>query len=387
MPKTITPLPANVAGMSRDEVVAAALERQGRVEELKKASERGDIDAGVAEVELKAIKDDIGRLDTWVQPHPGFPSGGGRRQTEDGLKYGRVDGLGADFVKAMGTKALDGTSGGASMPGAWFDPRIRDLPQRRLFVRSLLPTFPVTSDRVEYLRQTVLTNNAGAVAAGALKPTSVITVARETAPIRVIAHVSEALDRSILSDTKQLADFIDRQMRLGVLLEEEDQIINGDGTAPNLSGILDQTGLQTQAKGADPTPDAIHKAMTKVRNVFLEPDGVVMHPADWEEVALLRTSDGEYIWGSPAEDAPPRIWGKPVIVTPVIAEGTALVGAFGTAAEVYEREGARVSFAETGLGDSAGEELFSRNLVRFRGESRLGLGVIRPDGFCSVTGV
>ncbi len=76
-----------------------------------------------------------------------------------------------------------------------------------------------------------------------------------------------------------------------------------------------------------------------------------------------------------------------MVVTPVITEGTALVGAFGTAAEVFERADARVTFSESGHGNAAGEEMFSRNQIRFRGESRIGLAVIRPDHFCSVTGI
>ncbi len=121
--------------------------------------------------------------------------------------------------------------------------------------------------------------------------------------IQVVAHVSEALDRSLLTDYDQLVSFIDNQLRLGVLLEEERHILLGSGTAPNLRGILNTVGIQTQAKGADPTPDAIHKAVTKIRVVFGEPDAIVIHPNDWEEIALLRTADGIYIWGSPADEA------------------------------------------------------------------------------------
>lgn len=76
-----------------------------------------------------------------------------------------------------------------------------------------------------------------------------------------------------------------------------------------------------------------------------------------------------------------------MIVSPLIAEGTALVGAFGTACKVHDREQARVTFTEAGLGDNAGEELFTRNLVRYRGESRLGFEIPAPAAFCKVTGI
>lgn len=391
---TTSTLPADLAELGPHGLAQAITDRSERADALIKMKDT-DLSASVVG-EMKALNDDLVRLrefESRVQPHPGHgvTPGGSRRSGKAG-DFGRVEGLGAAFLKELGgrgdaMKALDATSGGASLPASFFDSRLRDLPQRQLFLRSLIPSTTVTSDKVNYIRQTVFTNNAAAVAAGALKPTSVITAERVEAPVRVIAHLSEALDRSMLTDYDQLTGFIDDQLRLGVLLEEEDQILNGSGAAPNLTGILNTAGIQTQAKGADPTPDAVYKAITKIRVVFGEPDAVVFHPNDWQDVALLRNADGVYLWGSPANEAAPRIWNKQVIVSPVMAEGTALVGSFGTAAEVFERETVRISFAETGLGDVAGQELFSRNQIRVRAESRIGLAVIRPSFFCTVTGV
>ena len=48
---------------------------------------------------------------------------------------------------------------------------------------------------------------------------------------------------------------------------------------------------------------------------------------------------------------------------------------------------ARLSFAETGLGDTAGEELFTHNQVRWRCESRIGLAVHDTDYFAKITGI
>lgn len=345
-----------------------------------------EVDELAGQIKTLEVGNRLGAFDQIDRP-PIHPTIGGAQRSRDLIRFGRVDGIGASFMQQM-RAGLDGTSGGATMPASFFDPRLRDLPQRSLFVRSLIPTTLVQgSDKVDYVRQTVFTNNAAAVAANAEKPKSVITAERISTPIRVIAHVSEAMDRSLLSDYDILASFIDDQLRLGVLLAEETQILSGTGVAPQLTGILSTAGIQTQAKGADPTPDAIQKAMTKVRAQFAQPDAVVMHPNDWQDIVMLRTADGQYIWGHPADDSPPRIWGVPVVTSPVMTEGTTLVGAFGTGAEVYEREGARVSFSEMGLGDSAGQEMFTRNQVRFRGESRIGLAVIRPGNFCTVTGV
>ena len=388
---TITELPENLHDVGTADLKHALVGRRARLDELSRDS-GAPTAAKVAEMrklndELERLHEGVGDCSTKHPGHP-VPPGQSSSRTGDRSKFGRVDGLGAEFIKAAGgLKVFDSTTGGGSMASSFFDPRIREMPQRKLLIRSLIPTTRVNGDRVEYVRQGTYTNNAAAVAAGGLKPTTVITSARETALVQVIAHISEALDRSLLNDFASLSSFVDNGLRLGVLLEEERQILLGSGTPPALRGILNTTGIQTQAKGTDPTPDAIAKAITKVRVVFGEPTAIVIHPNDWQEIALLRTADGLYIWGSPSDEAELSIWGLRVVVTPVITEGTALVGAFGTAAEVFEREGARVTFSESGLGNAAGEEMFSRNQIRFRGESRIGLAVIRPDNFCSVTGI
>ena len=392
--RTITPLPADLSELGREELRQAIDLRRERGQEITAI----DVDhVSSSEIrELRAINTDLERLTAHVgqvQPHPGHPTRGrdgrplrhavGSRPKPDGLDFGRIEGIGWQFIEKA---ALDGTSGG-TLVQPFYDQRIRELPQRSLFVRSLIPTAQTTGDKVWYLRQTVATHAAAAVAAGAEKPKSTYTVARIETLVTTIAHVTEAMDRGILSDHDELTSFLDNQLRLGVLLEEEDQILNGSGTPPNLLGILNTPGLQTQAKGADPVPDAIYKAITLVRNQFTEPDGIVIHPNDWRDIRILKDANGLYVLGDPADEPDQQLFGLEVVTSPLIAEGTALVGAFGVGAQVWDREQARVTFTESGLGDTAGQEMFTRNQVRFRGESRIAFGVIRPASFVQVTGI
>jgi HK97 family phage major capsid protein len=299
-----------------------------------------------------------------------------------------IPGLGEAFVARV-AKALDGTSGGTMVP-AFFDPRIRDLPQRQLFVRSVIPVRQADGDKVHYIRQTVTTHNAAPVAAGAVKPTSVYTLERVEETVRTIAHVTEALDRALLSDFDELIAFLNNQLRLGVLLSEENQILNGNGTAPNLRGILNTVGIGSQARGADDNATAIFKAINLVRANFFEPDAIVLHPNNWATIRTARDANGNYLTGDITDadqDGRDTLWGKPVITSPVIAANTGLVGAFAVGATVWDREEARITFTEAGLGDGAGTELFVRNQVRFRGEERIAFGVERPAAFSAVTGL
>jgi HK97 family phage major capsid protein len=153
-----------------------------------------------------------------------------------------------------------------------------------------------------------------------------------------------------------------------------------------MTGILHES-IQSQAKGTDPTPDAIYKAITKVRLAYAEPDGIILHPNDWLDIRLLRTTQGQYISAPIVESDPDRLFGKLVVTSPAIAENTGLVGAFGRGAQVWDRDQARVEFALAGLGDVDGTDLWSSNAIRFRAESRLAFGTTYPDFFCKVTGI
>jgi HK97 family phage major capsid protein len=114
---------------------------------------------------------------------------------------------------------------------------------------------------------------------------------------------------------------------------------------------------------------------------FAEPTGVIFHPNDWTAIKLLRTTDGIYIWGSPAEEAADRIWGLAVRQTTGMTENTALVGAFRPHAEVLRRTGITVTLStEHGT-------YFIENKVAILAEERLALAVYRPSAFCTVTGI
>lgn len=111
----------------------------------------------------------------------------------------------------------------------------------------------------------------------------------------------------------------------------------------------------------------------------------MIHPDDFEEIRLSKASgSGDYLTAPVTDDDFDKLWNKRVVTSPVIAEGTALVGAFADGAVVWDREEARISWAETGLGDAAGQELFTRNQIRARGEERIAAGVTFPQAFCAV---
>lgn len=252
---------------------------------------------------------------------------------------------------------------------------------RRPVVADLIPQGTTNAAAIKYMEETTTTNAAATVAEGAAKPESTLVFTEKTSNVRKIATVLPVTDE-LFEDAPAMRSYIEARLRLFLQLTEETQLISGSGVAPQLTGMLNVAGISTQAKGADPTPDAIYKAMTLIRTLaFLDPSGVIAHPNDWQDIRLLRTADGLYIWGAPMDSGPERIWGVPVVVTPAATENTIVVAAFDTAMQIFRRN--ELSFAVSDQHST----FFTENKLMLRVEERLAFVVYRPKGICTVTGV
>ena len=259
--------------------------------------------------------------------------------------------------------------------------RIVDFAQRRPMIDDLIPQTTTTQAAVLYMEETTFTNAAAEVAENGTYPESALAWTERSDAVRKIATWLPATDEQF-ADVPQMQSLVNNRLALMVRLRREEQILGGDGVSPNLLGFLNKPGIQTQAKGADPTPDAVYKALTKVRHTgYADPTGVIMHPNDWQEIRLLRTTEGVYIWGSPSEAGVERIWGLPVISTTAATEGTALTGDFQLYSEIYFRQGITIKMT-----DSHNQDFINGRLA-VRADERLALAIYRAAAFCTITGI
>ena len=269
-------------------------------------------------------------------------------------------------------------------------------PMRTRRVRDLFPSRTTTAAVIEYFQMrgfttpdTTAVNAASTVAERnggdfGLKPQSSFQFVGQQAPVRTLAHW-EAAHRNVLADEPQLRSIIDNELLYGLRLQEDYQILSGDGTGENLLGILN-AGVQEYAwsEGAtQPVPDskgdALRRSATLAFLAYYEPSGVVLHPNDWEDIELTKNEQGTYLMAMSMQvGAEARIWRMPIVDTPAIPEGTALVGAFGTGAQIYDREQASIRISEQHA------DFFVRNAIVILAEQRLALATKRPESFVKV---
>jgi len=313
----------------------------------------------------------------------------------DGMRFdtGRVV-LTPRRMGAAANDLIDTVAGGpgVSLVTPMYLPGILPLRQRPLTVRDLFSQATMSSgDQISYAAQVGFDNGAAAVSqatavdgsgpTGGVKPQSSIAWERRTSNAEWIATWM-VVTRQALADAGVIAGIIDNQGRLMLQLEEEDQLLNGNGTPPNLSGIFDISGVQTLDLTGEDNLDGVRTARRLVRTGVsrLEADWIVLNPEDSEEFDLLKDLNDQYRGGNPIGNFTfdQTIWRLQRVESEAMAAGTALVGAR-AGATVYERQPITVLTADQH------SDFFIRNLVVVLFEERLAFPVWFPSAFVEVT--
>jgi HK97 family phage major capsid protein len=320
----------------------------------------------------------------------------GLRSQLGGSFAGKRFSTGQAELKATISEGTAGTPGPgyAAIQTPTVLPGLVDIKRLPLSIADLFPQGSTDSPLLRYVVQAGYTNAAAYTSEGALKPegSQNLTVVDETLhKITETYHVTDEM----MEDFAQLQSFLNAQLIWDVKTAEEIGLLSGNGTAPNILGLLNRSGLSTTfaarsntANGLGTTSattdndmDAIYRMITQLRvNSFIEPDHIVVDAASWQTVALTKSTQGVYYAGGPFMNAGnPHLWGLPVVVTPRMPAGTAVVGNFAVGGQIFRKGGITVEATNSNNDD------FVKNLVTIRAEERLLLAVYRPNAFGIVT--
>lgn len=305
---------------------------------------------------------------------------------------------GAVPLQAKGT-LMEGPGGGGGALASTVPqvvPGVVDKLFQRLTVADLLLSGQASTNSLRYVVEGTATSGAAGVGEGGAKPQSTLGLTTTDEPIKKIATSLKVSDEMI-EDAPAIQSYISGRLVLFVRIEEERQLLRGTSGGNEVQGLLTSRSVPIYAGGtaAGNKAEQLFKAMNGMRgSAFVEPEWIIMHPDDWQDLRLLKDSSNQFYGGGPFQGqyggpqgmvgvngqvtgADDTIWNKPVHVTAIAGSGTALVGTRANA-QVWRRGGLSVEVTNSNEND------FLNNLVAIRAEERLGLAVYRPGGYVEV---
>ncbi|KPI09923.1 phage major capsid protein, HK97 family [Actinobacteria bacterium OV450] len=248
-------------------------------------------------------------------------------------------------------------------------------------VVDFIPQTTTSQSTVVYMEETTFTNNAAEVTEGSTFGEAALALTERTSEVRKIAVWLPFTDEQV-EDEPRARDYINNRLRYMLANRLDLQVLTGNGTAPNLKGTENVSSINTQALGTDSVPDAIYKGMRQIRDTgFAEPNVVFIRPSKWEGVRLLKTADGQYIWGHPSIPGIETIWGVRVVQTTVPTATKAIIGDYANYAELAVRRGVDVQMTNSHSSD------FINGKQAIRMDLRAALLHYRPTAFTVVTGL
>lgn len=247
-----------------------------------------------------------------------------------------------------------------------------NVPQK---IEPLIPHIAVTTDSVDYVTVADTIGAAGVAEAGAI-PESRFTPTLAKANVVNVAHYTK-ITKQLADDAPALAAYINTKMLYGLQNKVENQIVNGDGTAPQLKGLLatgSYTDASAQLTGAKNLFDLLLLLQGVAETAAYEPEALVLNPMTWAQLAMEKDSQGRYLLGGPGLAANKSVWGIPVVTSSAVPAGKFIFGNFTQTVTIYDRQQVAVEMTGTN------EDDFTHYLYTIRASRRLALAVEVPAG-------
>ena len=227
-------------------------------------------------------------------------------------------------------------------------PGIIELPKRKLHIRELIPGGSMgAKSTFDFVKEVAGDGTITTAAEGATKAQIDLKLVEASVKAEWIAGWLR-ISRNMLDDITGMTTFLQSRLPELLLRAEDNQILNGNGTSPNLSGILNPGNFTEYSGSATVDVEQLVLAIAQLEGYDREANGILLNPADWYNIWLTKASgSGEY-------DLPSNlvtkvgnqmfIAGVPVFRSTACAVDTFIVGDWAMGANFVNREPMRVEF-------------------------------------------
>lgn len=237
-------------------------------------------------------------------------------------------------MKAAGTMTIAGNYSGGTVGLTSWDPEFARIVRRQPFMRELVRIIATDNMYIAWAEQKNADPGvADTVAEGATKPQTDFDIVEATAKVEKIA-VWIKVSKEALADIKFLQGEINTELRELIELKLDEQIISGNGTSPNLKGILSVAptfaAVSTLALLV-PTPnrfDVLVAAVAQLAAANFYGDAVVINPSDYYAMQLTKDAEGRYLLPPFQSVDGMTVAGLRLVANNGVAVGTFLAGDF-----------------------------------------------------------
>ena len=310
---------------------------------------------------------------------------------ESALKDGAIDSLvkgntnAAKFELKSSDMTMANTFTGV-IAGETIVPDIKFDPSRAVHIRSLIPNGTTDAQTIRFPKESAYTDNAAATAQGSALGQSDFDLTATSVNVEKIGTFMK-ITEEMLADTPQLSSYLSARVPSKVLAIEDNQIMSGDGSSPNMSGLFtDGTAFTTSSGGlfyqsveSANEYDVLIAALNQLALLNYTADSILLNPTDFHKIVLLKSTANEYLKNQVIQGIQPAIMGVPVTINTAIPAGKFLVGQLSVATQLWIRDGLGIEFSRE---DS---DNFQKSFVTVRALERAALTTYLPNAIVQGT--
>ncbi|MBR0129303.1 MAG: phage major capsid protein, partial [Neisseriaceae bacterium] len=267
------------------------------------------------------------------------------------------------------TPIIDTTTG-----QGWLKPyreEFKTLPRRHDLLE-IIPEVVIGASSIEIPREKAVTGNAAVVPEGTSKPYIGIETEKVLLPMKTIAAMSK-LTTQMLEDenTASVQSHVDTTLSYKCDLELERQIIAGDGTGNNFSGLLTNATQYVRPTGAGDkitVLDDLLAATLQLEMTGFKADAIILHPMDYWKLATAKDDVGGYTLSDPRGDLVRRVWATRMVTTQGLPQGSFIVADIVGGTTLYRRGNWKLALGYV-------NDDFAKNLITVRKEGAANLAV------------
>jgi HK97 family phage major capsid protein len=291
-------------------------------------------------------------------------------------KLGRGEAKRSGFV--LDTKAVGNMTEAVNLTGdipRQYAPQVYALPNRKVHIRSLLPVGTISTGLFTFPKETGGEGDVAPQTQGSSKAQIDFDITMTDAPAQYIAGFVR-ISRQMLDDVPAMTSFLQARLLEKYLLAEDAQLLNGSGTAPNLTGLTINAASPTGSATVD--VEQLVQAIAQVSAGNYSANGILINPTDWANIMNTKPTNAAYsLPGSTVvtTDGSLTIAGIPVFQSTAIAADKFLVGDWSMGAQIMQNQGISVQFSEM---DS---DNFQKNLITVRVEARIAFPIYYNSAF------